>query len=108
MGLLERLLNRKSKLRGTLTAATTPRTSWADRSSGEQERSVTVLTAEANRHFQAGDLPTARALYVRILEADPSNARAYYMLSGIAAQDGDASSAIGLAQRAIALQPAVP
>jgi protein O-GlcNAc transferase len=108
MGLLERLLNRKSKLRGTLTAATTPRTSWADRSSGEQERSVTVLTAEANRHFQAGDLPTARELYVRILEADPGNARAYYMLSGIAAQDGDASSAIGLAQRAIALQPAVP
>jgi protein O-GlcNAc transferase len=108
MSLLERLLNRKSKLRGTLRAATTPQATGINQATSQQEGSVLALTAAAGRHFQAGDLATARELYVRILESEPTNARAYYMLSGIAAQDGDLSSAIGLAQRAIALQPAAP
>ncbi len=69
---------------------------------------VAALTATANRHFQTGDLITARDLYKQILELDPGCARAYYMLCGIAVHKGDLSSAIGLAQRAIGLQPAVP
>ena len=108
MSLLERLLSRKSKLRSTLKAPTAPKSARINQPTSQQEDSVAAITAAANGHFQAGDLIAARDLYVRVLESDPSNARAYYMLSGIAAQDGDLSSAIGLAQRAIALQPAAP
>ena len=79
-----------------------------EKPASRQADSVAALTATANRHFQAGDLITARDLYKRILDLDPGSARPYYMLSGIAAQEGDLSSAIGLAQRAIGLQPAVP
>ncbi len=79
-----------------------------EKPASRQADSVAALTATANRHFQTGDLITARDLYKRILDLDPGSARAYYMLSGIAAHEGDLSSAIGLAQRAIGLQPAVP
>lgn len=108
MSLLEHLRNRKSKLRTTLNAPATSQATGIKQPTSKQEDSVIALTAAANQRFQEGDLVAARELYVRILEFDPTNARAYYMLSGIAVQDGDLSSAIGLAQRAITLQPATP
>lgn len=63
--------------------------------------------AQGNAQFQAGDLEAARETFKRVLELDPGHARAWYMLSGIAANEGETASAIGLLQRALALQPAL-
>jgi predicted O-linked N-acetylglucosamine transferase (SPINDLY family) len=108
MSLLARLRKRHSALRATLQAPTAQPGPAIDRPPNGQADSVAAMAAVANQHFQAGDLNTARELYKRMLELDSRCARAYYMLSGIAAQEGDLSSAIGLAQRAIGLQPVVP
>jgi len=108
MSLLERLRNRKSALRTTLEAGVNQNGAVLQLSANRPDDASAMMMVTANRHFQAGDLTAARELYVQMLEADPSNARAYYMLSGVAAKDGDLSSAVGLIHRAIALQPAVP
>jgi protein O-GlcNAc transferase len=108
MSLLARLLNRKSTLESGLKTPPAQHAPVAGRSSGEgQTDSAAAITALANQQFQAGELNSARDLYKRVLELDPANARAYYMLSGLAVQEGDIASAIGLTQRAIALQPGV-
>jgi protein O-GlcNAc transferase len=105
MSLLERLLKRKSALESTVRPVATPDRSAAERSVGEPPESVDQLMAGANAQFQSGDRNAARELYKRVLELEPSTARAYYMLGGIAVHDGDVASAIGLLERAIALQP---
>ncbi len=108
MSLLARLLNRKSILESGLKPPPAQHAPVAGRSSAVgQTDSVEAITALANQQFQAGERDSARELYKRVLELDPASARAYYMLSGLAAQEGDIASAIGLTQRAIALQPAV-
>jgi protein O-GlcNAc transferase len=108
MGLLARLLNRKSTLESGLSASPAQQRPATNPSSeNDQSDSVAALTTLANRHFQAGELDSAREVYKRVLELDPANARTYYMLSGLAVQDGDIASAVGLAQRAIAHQPTV-
>jgi Tfp pilus assembly protein PilF len=108
MSLLARLPNRKSTLESGLKPPPAQHAAVAGRSAtAGQTDSVAAITALANQQFQAGELNSARDLYKRILELDPGSARAYYMLSGIAAQEGDIASAIGLTRRAIALQPAV-
>jgi len=108
MTLLARLRNRKAALQTALQTPKRTDSRATQKSASGDADSVAALTATANRHFQTGELIAARELYKRILELDPADARAYYMLSGIAAQDGDLSSAVGLAQRAIGLTPAVP
>lgn len=105
MGLLARLLNRKSTLESGLSGPPQPPPNRS--SASGQPDSVAALTTVANRQFEAGELDSARESYQRVLELDPANARTYYMLSGLAMRDGNIASAIGLAQQAIALQPTV-
>ncbi len=108
MTLLARLRHGKAALQSTLQGPRKKDDPARETPATGQPDAVAALISTANRHFQAGDLSTASDLYKRILDLDPGVGRAYYMLSGIAAQEGDLSSAIGLAQRAIGLQPAVP
>lgn len=95
MGLLSRLIARKSALRTTLKAKST---------SGEADSAATMI-ALANRHFLAGELDAARDLLERALQLDPYNAPALNMLGGITAADGDIDAAMKLVRRAIAVQP---
>jgi predicted O-linked N-acetylglucosamine transferase (SPINDLY family) len=47
----------------------------------------------------------ARELFKSVLALDAGNARAFYMLSGVAVRDREIGSAIGLLRRAIELEP---
>jgi predicted O-linked N-acetylglucosamine transferase (SPINDLY family) len=76
--------------------------------SGAGLRELNAAVDQANEQFKVGDLPAARASFSRVLELDPLHAEAHYMLSAIAAQDGDVESALGLAQTAIRLRPGDP
>lgn len=96
MSLLSRLLQRKSALQSTLKPGDRP----AD--------SVAALIAHGNEQFQAGDFAEACEAYKQVLELEPGNARAYYMLGSVALNDRDVPSGIGLVQRAIELAPTVP
>jgi protein O-GlcNAc transferase len=62
--------------------------------------------SEADRQFQAGDLPRAETSYARVLQLDPGHARAHYMLSEVALKQGDIGRALTMVNEAIALEPA--
>lgn len=109
MTLLARLLRRKDALTTNLhqgAPASPPSVEVATTRTAPSE--ADALLVEGSRQFQDGDADAARETFKRVLERDPMNARAFYMLSGVATHDGDIASALGLIKRAIALQPANP
>jgi predicted O-linked N-acetylglucosamine transferase (SPINDLY family) len=109
MTLLARLLRRKDSLAATLHQdAPVPAPPAPAAAAVTQPEQADALLAEGSRQLQQGDADGARETLKRVLERDPKNARAFYLLSGVATQDGDIASAIGLAQRALSLAPAQP
>jgi protein O-GlcNAc transferase len=58
----------------------------------------------SERHF-AGDLSTARSLYLEVLARDALNGAAMFRLAVIALQEGAPADAIAHLQRAIAIEP---
>jgi predicted O-linked N-acetylglucosamine transferase (SPINDLY family) len=108
MTLLARLLRRKDSLTATLRQDAPAPAPVAPASPAAEPVAEDTLVAEGVRQFQAGDFDAARETFKQALERDPTNARAFYILSGVASHDGDIASAVGLAQRAIALAPASP
>ncbi|HOB67874.1 tetratricopeptide repeat protein [Ottowia sp.] len=56
---------------------------------------------------QRGRLAEAKLIYQQILEQEPQNFDALYLLGTLAAQSGDAQGAIQFIDQAIAIQPAV-
>ena len=91
MSLLSRLLRRRSPAGATGVSA----------GSGD----LAAMLSQGNEDFLAGRTEGARATYNRVLELDPRNARAHYMLSGIAFQTDDAGGAVDFARSAIELEP---
>jgi protein O-GlcNAc transferase len=61
--------------------------------------------ATALRYHETGDLARARAIYVRVLEADPARAEAWHLLGMLVYQAGDPATAAELVGRAVGLDP---
>ena len=72
---------------------------------GEMDRSrIREWLREALSLHQSGELESARTLYTRVLDVDPTNARAVHMLGLIVmVADNDAPTAISLLERSIEL-----
>jgi len=66
---------------------------------------VAALMREANALFRAGRFEDARFALQRVLERNPRHAQALYTLGGIALNDGDLGSALGLVRMAIEADP---
>jgi predicted O-linked N-acetylglucosamine transferase (SPINDLY family) len=64
-----------------------------------------VLLAQALAAHRAGQLPQARDLYQRVLEADPRNVDALNLLGVLHSQTGDLPSACEALERAVAARP---
>jgi protein O-GlcNAc transferase len=64
------------------------------------------LFQRASERHLAGDLPTARGLYLEVLERDASNSAAMFRLAVIDLQEGAPADAIAHLQRAIDIEPA--
>ena len=62
-----------------------------------------MLLQEALAHHQGGDLPSAQALYRKILQKDPVHADALYLLGLIAHAQGQHAAAADLMNKAIAV-----
>jgi Tfp pilus assembly protein PilF len=62
----------------------------------------------ALQHHEAGRLPEAESICRSVLNAEPHNANAIYLLGVIAHQGGNHDGAVGLMERAIALKPGNP
>ncbi len=62
---------------------------------------------QAMAPHQRGRLAEAKLIYQQILEQEPQNFDALYLLGTLAAQSGDAQGAIQFIDQAIAIQPAV-
>src|SRR5215470_6375393 len=107
MSLLGSLLRKKSSLQHARRDSE-GLASEVHQSMTDTGQTIASLMATANGQLQAGKSDEACELYKQILELDSSNARAYYMLSGIAVKDGDIPSAIELVRRAIVLKPDEP
>ncbi len=61
------------------------------------------ILAEATQQHQAGRTEEADALYLQVLSLDPDNVDALHMRGVLASQRGDIEAAIGLIERAAAL-----
>lgn len=61
------------------------------------------ILAEAKQQHQAGRNDEAEALYLQVLTLDPENVDALHMRGVLASQRGDVETAIGLIERAAAL-----
>ena len=94
MSLVSRLFGKKPAVKpsGTVTP-------------GSTAPDVTSLLREANEHFRIGRIEQAKLLFRQILEIDPAQAQALYVLGGIALNDGDTTLAIDLVRRAIGAAP---
>ncbi len=66
-----------------------------------------AMLAAAVAHHRAGRLAQAKALYERVLRAEPDNAEALLLLGLLARQAGRNDAAVGLLRRAVALMPEV-
>lgn len=58
------------------------------------------MMQEAQQHLEAGEFAEAEALYRSVLEQEPANTEAVYMLAVVRQQQGDLDEAIGLLRRA--------
>jgi len=64
-----------------------------------------ALLVQAREHFRSGTLDDARRCYRRVLEIEPNNAQALYMLGGLAINDGDPTAGIQFVRQAVAIDP---
>ena len=69
---------------------------------------IAELFQLAARHHQGGNLAQAEPLYRQVLQADPANALANYMLGLLAHQSGHHEAALTLLRRALTLKPDLP
>src|SRR5258708_145413 len=70
--------------------------------------SLAEALALAAREHQAGRLDQAEPLYKRVLDAEPQNAVALYLLGTLSLQRGRAGEAVERIAEAARLQPTVP
>lgn len=66
------------------------------------------MLEHALAHHEAGRLDQARAIYCRILDADPLDAEVLHLFGVAAHQSGEHATAIEYITRAIGINPAVP
>ncbi len=69
---------------------------------------IAELFQLAARHHQGGNLAQAEPLYRQVLQADPANALANYMLGLLAHQSGHHEAALTLLRQALTLKPDLP
>jgi tetratricopeptide (TPR) repeat protein len=69
------------------------------------QQSPDELLEKALTHHTAGELAEAEAIYQDILRQAPDDADALHLLGALTAQKGDADAALGLIDRAIAVDP---
>lgn len=77
-------------------------------SSGQVERPVHDIIADAFAHHQEGDLGSARQLCVDALGIDPEQPDAWHLLGALASQQGNFEEAIDLLRSAIRIKSAFP
>ena len=95
MSFLSRLLKQST----TTPSVTSPKPSTP-------HADAAALLVQAREHFRSGDLEDARRCYRSLLETEPNNAQALYMLGGLAINDGDPAAGIQFVRQAIAIDPA--
>jgi predicted O-linked N-acetylglucosamine transferase (SPINDLY family) len=66
---------------------------------------TTELLAAGWRFHQAGDLPRAEDAYRRLLQQEPGNAQAWYLLGALCQARGDLAAAADHLERALRLRP---
>ena len=69
------------------------------------EASIPQSLQIAIEHHQAGRLPLAQAIYRRILQVDPDQPDALYLLGMIAKQEGNLETAVELLGRTLRIKP---
>ncbi len=74
----------------------------------KQYSSIPDTIQLALKHHQKGELQQAEAIYRQVLEADPDNADALHLLGVIANQLGQNEIAVGLIEKAINANRAIP
>ena len=74
----------------------------------KQPLTVTDAIQLALKHHQKGELQQAEAIYRQLLQAEPDNADALHLLGVISNQLGQNEIAIGLIEKAINANQAVP
>jgi len=70
--------------------------------SAAQHQELTEWLQQGYRSQQAGEVAAADRCYRRVLERDPGNADAHYLLGALLGQHGDPAAAVGYLQQAIA------
>jgi predicted O-linked N-acetylglucosamine transferase (SPINDLY family) len=70
--------------------------------------SIKAVIERALQHHGRGELRDAEAIYLQVLQNDPSNPDALHLLGVIAYQKGNTEPAVELIRRAIAENPAIP
>jgi predicted O-linked N-acetylglucosamine transferase (SPINDLY family) len=72
------------------------------------DTSILDVIKTAMEHHQAGRLPQAAAIYQKILQTEPANQQALYLLGAISHQTGQFETAVELISRAISIGPSGP